>query len=80
MEKNQNIGKRIKLIEMGSDEPNPVPPGTMGTIYHYGYGVYNVNWDNGRTLGVDEFADRFIIYQNDPPINGNNQLYFSGNY
>lgn len=54
------IGKRIRLIEMEND-PRPVEPGTMGTIKHVGGGVYNVDWDNGRSLGVVEGEDKFEI-------------------
>jgi len=53
-------GKRIRLIRMG-DDPNPVPNGTEGTIYHSGGGVINVHWDNGRNLGVVEGEDSFVI-------------------
>jgi hypothetical protein len=52
--------KRIQLIEM-VDDPNPVEPGTLGTIYHVGGGVLNVKWDNGRDLGVIEHHDIYKI-------------------
>lgn len=54
------IGKKIRLIKMEND-PRPVEPGTMGTIKHVGGGVYNVDWDNGRSLGVVEGEDEFEI-------------------
>jgi hypothetical protein len=54
------IDKRIQLIEM-VDDPNPVEPGTLGTIYHVGGGVLNVKWDNGRNLGVIEHKDKYKI-------------------
>jgi len=60
MENGGLIGKRIRLIKMEND-PNPVEPGTMGTIKHVGGGVYNVDWDNGRRLGVVEGEDEFEI-------------------
>lgn len=51
------VGKRVRCIEM-KDE-HPIPKDTIGTIYHVGGDVINVNWDNGRRLGlvidVDEF-------------------------
>jgi len=54
------VGKRIRLIKMEND-PRPVEPGTLGTIKHVGGGVYNVDWDNGRSLGVVEGEDEFEI-------------------
>ena len=61
---NENlIGKRIKLIEM-VDEPYPVEPNTMGTIYHVGGDIINVKWDNGRSLGVVVNLDNFEIIDN----------------
>jgi hypothetical protein len=50
-------GQRIKLIRM-PDDPNPIPPGTTGTITSISevmvpgspFTQVGVNWDNGRTL------------------------------
>ena len=76
---NNLIGKRIKLISM-NDEKHPVESGTMGTIYHYGFGVINVNWDNGRSLGVVEGLDEYeILPHPDTHLPPNNFLVFSGN-
>ncbi|WP_243034030.1 DUF4314 domain-containing protein [Clostridium sp. AF50-3] len=55
-------GTRIRLIRMVPPEPQPVEPGTMGTVRSVdgGANVW-VNWDNGRSgiaviYGVDEFV------------------------
>jgi hypothetical protein len=71
------IGKRIKLITM-FDDPHPIESGTMGTISHIGGDVMNVNWDNGRRLGVVIGVDKYEILDDDnlPP---HNELIFSGN-
>ena len=53
------VGDRIKLVEMKND-PNPVP---SGTVYHVGCGVVNVQWGNGRNLGVIIDEDEFINYK-----------------
>jgi len=52
------IGKRVRLIEMKED-PNPIAPGTMGTVVHVGGDVINVEWDNGRNLGLVEGVDEY---------------------
>jgi hypothetical protein len=57
---NDLIGKRIKLIQM-NDDPFPIESGTLGTIYHVGFDIINVKWDNGRQLGVDVNVDEFEI-------------------
>jgi hypothetical protein len=54
------IGKRIRLIEMSND-PNPIESGTEGTVYYVGGGVINVDWDNGRSLGLVIGEDKFQI-------------------
>jgi hypothetical protein len=45
------------------NDPNPIEPNTMGTIYHYGGGILNVEWDNGRILGLVEGEDRYEIVE-----------------
>ena len=52
-------GTRVRLIEMAGD-PNPIPPGTMGTVRAVDdAGQLVMAWDNGRCLslipGVDSF-------------------------
>lgn len=54
------IGKRVMVVSM-VDEPNPIPFGVEGTIYHVGGGVINVQWDNGRKLGLVIGIDKFQI-------------------
>ena len=54
------IGKRVKLIEMFED-PDPITPGTEGTVYNVGADVINVKWDNGRTLGMIWEVDQYEI-------------------
>jgi hypothetical protein len=72
---NNLIGKRIKLISMVND-PNPIESGSLGTIRHVGGDVINVDWDNGRTLGVVVGEDIYEIIDDLPK---NNVLVFSGN-
>ena len=54
------IGKRVKLIQMVED-PDPIPSGSLGTIKHVGGDVINVDWDNGRKLGLIEGVDQYEI-------------------
>jgi len=54
------VGKRVKLIEM-FDDVNPVAPGTEGKVTGVGADVINVNWDNGRVLGMIWEVDRFEV-------------------
>lgn len=54
-------GKRLRLIQM-NNEPNPVSPGTEGTIYGVDdAGTIHLNWDDGSLLGVIIDTDQFII-------------------
>lgn len=73
------IGKRIKLIQM-NDDPHPIESGMMGTITNVGFDVINVNWDNGRNLGVVMGVDKYeVIEDTHDPLPPNNFLVFSGN-
>jgi len=62
IEKNTNlVGKRVRLIEMGSD-PRPISPGELGTIDSIDdIGTIHVNWDSGRRLGLIPGEDMFEI-------------------
>jgi hypothetical protein len=59
------IGKRIKLIKM--DDPDPVEPGTLGTVIKGGLVqnemIYVVEWDNGRGLNLIEGIDKYEIIE-----------------
>jgi hypothetical protein len=54
------IGKRVRLIEM-FDDLDPITPGTEGTVYNVGGDVINVEWDNGRMLGMIWELDQFEV-------------------
>jgi hypothetical protein len=43
------------------NDPRPIESGSEGVIVHIGGGVVNVNWDNGRSLGLVIGEDKFII-------------------
>lgn len=58
------VGDRVVLERMDND-PNPIPVGTEGTIRHIGGGVVNVDWDNGRHIGLIEGIDDFKVIEND---------------
>lgn len=70
------VGDRIKLLNM-PDDPNPIEPGTNGTVTSVDnrMDVVGVKWDNGRTLnlvlGVDSFdilneGDKAVINKSMP--------------
>jgi len=60
---NAKEGMRIRLISM-VDDPNPVSPGTEGTIRLIdGMGIIHVNWDNGRMIGLIPGIDKYELGQ-----------------
>jgi len=58
------VGMRIKLIAM-HDDPDPVPPGTIGEVINvsnvFGDTIIGVKWENGRTLNVIKGVDKYEL-------------------
>ena len=54
-------GMRVMMVNM-PDDPNPVAPGTKGTIKVIDdMGIIHVKWDDGRMLGVIPGVDRYEL-------------------
>ena len=51
-------GTRLELISM--DDPQPIPPGSRGTVVHVDdMGTIHMRWDSGRSLGLVPGEDSF---------------------
>lgn len=58
-------GDRVVLIEMGGYDPDPVLPGTEGTVAWIGDEAIGVRWDDGRRLNLLP-GDKYRLFL--PPI------------
>ena len=53
-------GTRVEVIQMGDDEPRPIPRGTKGTVISVDdMGTVHCTFDNGRILGLLPNVDVF---------------------
>lgn len=54
------VGTRIALVAMPSD-PDPLPPGTQGTVTGGNGAQVYVDWDGGRSLILLPGVDRWRV-------------------
>lgn len=53
------IGTRIEFVSHGSHDPDPLEPGTQGTVTGGNGAQMYVDWDNGRSLILLVGEDRW---------------------
>lgn len=54
------VGTRIRLTYMPND-PDPIPPGSEGTVTGGNGAQVYVDWDNGRSLILIPGEDRWTV-------------------
>jgi hypothetical protein len=54
------VGTRIELVRMGND-PDPIPPGSQGTVTGGNGAQLYVDWDGGRSLILIPGEDRWKV-------------------
>ena len=66
---NELDGKRIKLIQMGGNDPSPVEPGSEGTVlYVDDIGQLHMRWDNGGGLALIPGVDDYEVMESEQSL------------